>query len=142
MPELKDIYARKKEASGQVSTLTRGLALGFLGISWTLFTAHDEPLHSMAANVNRYFIIFLAAASVLVITCDLLQYVAITRMAEETYRRAEKAKPQEASYDDSSFAYKAQAVLYHAKFWVLAAGSVLLVVIFGFLLLPVKTLPR
>jgi hypothetical protein len=46
MPELKVIYDRKKETRGQVSTLTRGLALAFIGIAWTLFTVHDDPLRS------------------------------------------------------------------------------------------------
>jgi hypothetical protein len=139
MPAIAEINARVKEASGQVSTLTRSLALGFLAVSWTLFTAHDEPLHSMAANVNRYLILGLAACSVLFLACDLLHYVAITSMAEEAAERAKKVNPSTADYDVRSVAYKAQAPLYHAKFWIVASGSILLLTIFVFLLMPIKT---
>lgn len=125
-----EIYARKKEASGQVSTQTRSLALGFLAISWALLTAHDEPLHAMVAHVNRYMILALAAVSVLVIVSDLFQYVATTNMAGAALDRAGKARDRKAEYDDKSFAYRTQAFLYHAKFWILAAGAILLLMIF------------
>jgi hypothetical protein len=88
MPAYEKIYDRKKEASAQVSTLTRNLALGFIGVSWALLTAHDEPLHSMAGNVGQYRLLSLAAISVVIIACDLLQYVAITSMAENSVGRS------------------------------------------------------
>ena len=88
MPTLKEIYDRKKEASGQVSTQTRNLAIGFVGIAWALLTAHDPPLSLMAARVNRNLLLWLAVISVIVVGCDLLQYVAATKMAEEAYSRA------------------------------------------------------
>jgi len=142
MLDLKDIYARKKEASGQVSTLTRALALGFLGVSWTLLTAHDEPLHTMAANVNKYLILSLAVVSGLVLAFDIFQYVAITSMAEEAYRRAEDVGHKEAQYDSKSTAYKAQGFFYHAKFATLIIGSLLLVFVFVRLFLGISKLQQ
>jgi hypothetical protein len=130
MPEYKELYARKKEASGQVSTLIRGLALGFIVVAWTLLTAHDNPLMAVVAKVNKYALLALVAVSVLVIACDLLQYVAITSMAEEALRRAEMVKPKQAQYDSTTFAYRAQAALYYSKFWTLAVGATLLGYIF------------
>jgi hypothetical protein len=130
MPELKDIYARKKEASGQVSTQTRSLALGMLAISWALLTVHDDPLKAMAAHVNRHWILGLAGVSVVVIICDLFQYVAITSMAGEALIRAENAKPQAALYDNKLFSYRAQKYLYYGKFLILGFAFVLLLVIF------------
>ena len=138
MPTLPEIYARKKEASGQVSAQTRSLALGLLALTWVLLTAHDEPLRSMAANVNPYLILWLAAISILVIMCDLLQYVAITSMANAAYKRAEASQAKMSQYDNKSFAYKAQATLYYAKFWILAVGAILLLVIFIQLLSPIR----
>ncbi len=141
MRTLAEIYARKKEASGQVSTQTRNLALGFLAISWALLTAHDEPLRSMAANLNRYAILLLAASSVLVLACDLLQYVFITLMAEQTATRAVNAHLSEAQYDKRSCAYRVQAVMYQAKFWIVVAGSLWALGIFLFLFMPIKVQP-
>ncbi len=130
MPDLKDIYDRKKETSGQVSTLTRGLALAFIGVAWTLLTVHEEPMHTMAANVSKYLVLILAAISVLVLVCDLLQYVAATNVAEDALKRAEKAEDKKALYDNSSCAYKVQKYLYFSKFYILSAGSVALLIIF------------
>jgi hypothetical protein len=130
MPILQTILERKKEVSGQVSTQTRTLALGFLGISWALLTAHDEPLHTMAAHVSRLLILVLAATSVLVIAGDLLQYVAATSVAQDAIDRAEKVTPPAAPYDNTSRAYKTQAILYHLKFWLLSLGALLLLFIF------------
>ena|ERR1700722_13376322 len=130
MPILQTILERKKEVSGQVSTQTRTLALGFLAISWALLTAHDEPLHTMATHVSRYLILALAVSSVLVIASDLLQYVAATSVAQDAINRAEKVTPPAATYDNTSRAYKAQAFLYHSKFWLLSLGALLLLFIF------------
>ena len=57
MLKLGDVYARKKEASAQVSTQTRTLAFGFLGISWALLTAHDDPLKSMVGHVPTFLLL-------------------------------------------------------------------------------------
>jgi hypothetical protein len=130
MPELKEIYARKKEASGQVSTQTRSLALGMLAISWALLTVHDDPLKTMATHVNRDWILGLAMVSVVVIICDLLQYVAITSMAGEALIRAENANPQAALYDNKLFAYRVQKYLYYGKFLIVGLAFVILAVIF------------
>jgi hypothetical protein len=141
MPELQEINARRKEASGQVSTQTRSLTLGFLAICWALLTAHDEPLKSMAANVNQKLILALTAVSVLVLVCDLLQYRFLTRMVEDAESRAEKSETKAAKYDDCSFAYKAQAFFYHSKFWTLAVGSVLALGVFILLFMPTPSPP-
>jgi hypothetical protein len=143
MPKLEEVYARKKEASSQVSTQTRTLAFGFLAIAWALLTVHDDPLKSMAANVSRYWILVLAAISVIVLALDMFQYVALTRMAESTYRKAEDAgQTENVVYDPESCAYKAQAFFYHAKFWVLGAGSIVLIIVFFLLFLPLKATPK
>jgi len=143
MPTLDEVYGRKKEASGQVSTQTRTLAFGFLAIAWSLLTVHDDPLKSMAARVPTYLILALAVISVIVLALDMFQYVAVTNMAESAYRKAEAAKQKESIlYDNESCAYKAQAFFYHAKFYVLGAGSLLLFVIFILLFLPVKVAPQ
>src|SRR5579871_5142990 len=96
---LEKLIDRKKEASGLVSAQTRTLALGFLAISWALLTAHDEPLRTMALHVNRYLVLALALSGVLITAFDLLQYVAITRLAEKAVSTAEAASPQEGQYD-------------------------------------------
>jgi hypothetical protein len=139
MLKLADIYARKKEASGQVSSQTRSLALGFLAITWALLTAHDQPLQAMASHVNRYIVLVFATVAILVLACDLLQYVAITSFTDEAYKAAEKATPQEGQYDQTSVAYRAQAFLYRAKFYLLSADAVLLLLILGLLFLPLRT---
>jgi hypothetical protein len=138
MPKLEEIYARKKEASAQVSTQTRTLAVGFVAFAWALLTVHDEPLKSMAGHVPSWLILALAAISVLILILDMLQYVAITNMAESTYHKAETAKQTEGIlYDSESCAYKAQGVFYFAKFYVLATASIVLGVIFVLLFLPI-----
>jgi hypothetical protein len=136
MLTLQEIHARKKEASGQVSTQTRSLALGFLAISWALLTVHDEPLRTMAANVNRNLVLALAAGAVLVLAFDLLQYVSIVSMNNQAAELAEKSEAQTAQYDKKWFVYRAQAVLYFTKFGTLLLTSILLIVIFILLFLP------
>lgn len=140
MPKIEEVYARKKEASAQVSTQTRTLAFGFLGVSWALLTVHDEPLKSMAANVPPWLILSLAVGSIIVLALDMFQYVAVTSMADAAYHKAEKAKQTEGIlYDSESFAYKAHVFFYQVKFWVLWAAALLLLVIFGFLFLPIHS---
>ncbi len=130
MATLQQILDRKKDVSGQVSTQTRTLALGMLAISWALLTVHDDPLRTMALNVSRFWMLSLAVCAVLVIAFDLLQYVAATKVAEKAIKAAEAASTKTALFDDTTLAYKAQAFLYHAKFYVLVAGAVLLMIIF------------
>lgn len=133
MLSLEKLLDRKKEASGLVSAQIRTLALGFLAISWTLLTAHDEPLKTMSSHVNRYLVLGLAVSGVLVMAFDLLQYVAITTMAGNAASRAEAATSQKAQYDNGSIAYKAQALFFWSKFAILAVGAVLLATIFFYL---------
>jgi hypothetical protein len=143
MPTLDEVYSRKKEASGQVSSQTRTLAFGFLAITWSLLTVHDEPLKTMAGRVPTYLVLALAAVSVLVLVLDMLQYVALTNVAESAYRKAEDAgQTDNVLYNKDSCAYKAQAFFYYAKFYVLAAGFAMLLVIFVLLFLPMKVLPK
>lgn len=96
----------------------------------------------MAGNVNRYVILGLAFLSVLIIAFDLLQYIAVTRMAEVTGKKAEGAGLQEALYDQESYPYKAQAFFYHAKFATLVLASLLLAAIFVLLLMPIRPLAK
>lgn len=91
---------------------------------------HDDPLKTMATHVNRDWILGLVVVSVVVIICDLFQYVAITSMAGEALTRAENADPQAALYDNKLFAYRAQKYLYFGKFLILLIAFVILVVIF------------
>jgi hypothetical protein len=140
MPTLKDINARKEEASGQVSTLTRSLALGYIAISWTLLTAHEEPLRAMVMNVHRYLILGLTICSVLFLACDLLQYVAITNMAEKASHEALLVDPPQIDQYDKTYNL-AQSLLYRAKFWIIALGAVLLIAIFILLFLPINAPP-
>lgn len=143
MPTLDEVYSRKKEASGQVSTQTRTLAFGFLAITWSLLTVHDDPLKTMAGRVPTYLLLTLAAISVLVLVLDMLQYVAITNMAESAYRKAEDAKQKtDVLYEKESCAYKAQAFFYHTKFYVLGSGFLVLLAIFVLLFLPTTLVPK
>ena len=130
MATLQQILERKKDVSGQVSTQTRTLALGMLAISWALLTVHDDPLRTMALSVSRFWMLSLAVCAVLVIAFDLLQYVAATTVAEKATKDAEAVPAKTALYDNTTPAYKAQAWLYHAKFYLLIAGALLLLVIF------------
>jgi len=130
MATLQEILDRKKEVSGQVSAQTRALALGMLAISWALLTTPYEPLLSMASHVSRALILGLAVCAVLVLVLDLLQYVAATSVAEKATQEAEAAEHQTATYDNSSFAYKAQAYLYYAKFVLLIVAGAMMAVIF------------
>jgi hypothetical protein len=84
----------------------------------------------MAARVSRNLLLWLAVISVIVIGCDLLQYVATTKMAEEAYSRAASSESKQAPYDPELFWYRAQAFLYKAKFLILILGSGLLAIIF------------
>jgi len=143
MPTLDEVYARKKEASSQVSTQTRTLAFGFLAIAWSLLTVHDDPLKTMTGRVPTYLILALAAVSILVLVLDMFQYVAVTNMAERAYHKAEAAGQKDnILYDDDSCAYKAQGFFYHAKFWVLGTGSLVLIAIFVLLFLPLNVTPK
>ena len=141
MPSISQLEATVKESTGQVSTLTRSLALGYLAVCWALLTAHDEPLHSMAANVNRYYVLALAACSVLFLTCDLFQYFATARSAEEAVSRAKAVNPAQADLNQKSFAYRSQVVMFFSKFVLAVLGGLLLIAIFVCLLLPIETHP-
>lgn len=133
-----EVWARKKEASAQVSTQTRTLAVGFVAFAWALLTAHDDPLRSMAGHVPSWLILTLAVLSVLVLILDMFQYVAITSMADAAYHKAEdEGKTEGVLYDDKSYAYKAQGFFYHFKFIVLGVAAVVLGVIFVLLFLPI-----
>ena len=66
----------------------------------------------------------------LVSMADQFQYVAITRMASAALTRAAADRHRQAQYDEKSLAYRAQAALYHSKFWILGMGGVLLLIIF------------
>jgi hypothetical protein len=135
---LEDVWARKKEASAQVSTQTRTLAVGFVAFAWALLTVHDDPLKSMAGHVPSWLVQTLAALSVLVLALDMLQYVATTSMADVTYHKAETANQEHGIlYDPDSCAYKAQGFFYHFKFVVLTVAATVLAVIFVLLFLPV-----
>jgi len=134
---LKKLNKTVKKATGQVSALTRSLALGYLAVAWALLTASEDPLKSMAANVNRYLVLALAACSVLFLTCDLLQYFAIARSATEAASRAKDLSPAEADVNEKSLAFRAQGVMFFLKFWVAVLGGVLLVVIFICLMRPI-----
>jgi hypothetical protein len=143
MPTLDEVYSRKKEASGQVSTQTRTLAFGFLAIAWSLLTVHDDPLKTMAGRVPSCLLLTLATISVLVLVLDMLQYVALTKMAESAYHKAENTGQKEnVLYDKDSCAYKAQAFLYHAKFYLLVAGFLALIAIFVLLFLPAPAVSK
>jgi hypothetical protein len=141
MPKLDDIHVRKKEASSQVSAQTRSLALGYLGISWALLTAHDEPLRSMAANVSKSLLVSLAAGSFPAIFCDFWQYVALRRMVNNAADLAETAKEQVALYNEDSWEFRTQKCLYQAKIWIVVSSTLLLIAIFFRLLAPTQTLP-
>jgi hypothetical protein len=138
MATLADILARRKDVTGQISTQIRTFALGFIAISWALLTAHDEPLHSMVLNVDRSWILWLAGVSVIVLLCDLAQYVSAEHVAKVATDAAEKANPREAEFDDKSRAYRLQMFFYHAKFYILLIDAALLVFIFVHLCLPIR----
>jgi hypothetical protein len=136
--KLEEVWARKKEASAQVSTQTRTLAVGFVAFAWALLTVHDDPLKSMAGHVPSWLILTLAVLSVLILILDMLQYVATTGMAGATYHKAENENQEEGIlYDPESCAYKAQGFFYHFKFVVLTVAATVLGVIFVLLFLPV-----
>jgi hypothetical protein len=130
MVPLAALRTRKKEASGQVSTLTRTLALGELALSWAFLTVHEDPLKWMVKHVPSFLILALTAATLLVIAFDLLQYVAITKMADDAINRTEGLKAQEGQYNANSLAYQAQKFCYKTKFGMLLIASALLLVIF------------
>jgi hypothetical protein len=130
MVSLEKLLDRKKEASGLASAQIRTLALGFLAISWALLTAHDEPLRTMSSHVNRYLLLGLAVSGVLATAFDVFQYVAVTVMAGKAAEEAEAAASKTAQYDKDSFAWKAQAWFFRAKFVVVVIGSAILAVIF------------
>jgi len=133
MASLSDILARQKDVSGQLSTQTRTLALGFLAFAWALLTAHDDPLKTMAANAGRTLPMLLAAVSVLVLVCDWFQYYFGAEAAKATAAVAENAVPQEATYDRTSLDYRMQWGLYYLKLALLAVGFAVLLIIFVFL---------
>ncbi len=129
--KLEDVWARKKEASAQVSTQTRTLAVGYVAFAWALLTVHEDPLKTMAARVPPWLILMLAVLGVLILILDMFQYVAITKMAEDTYHDAEDEKKTEGIlYNRNSGAYKAQARLYHSKFVILVVATLVLAFIF------------
>ena len=116
-PTLKELYERKKEVSGQVSTQTRTYALSLLAISWGLLTAHEAPLQSLLIHVNRHWLLGVAGASIAVIILDMLQYVAATTATDVAIRKAT------ANYDDKSFSYRAIGWCYRAKSLALIVGA-------------------
>ncbi len=121
----KEISERRKEVSGQVSAQTRAPALGLLAISWALLTAHDEPLKAMAMHPNRNAILAMSFVAASILAFDLLQYVAYTNVADKALKKAEQSVSREALYDED-WVYRAAGWLYHAKFYLLTAGALLL----------------
>jgi hypothetical protein len=100
-------------------------------------TLKARRLREWQAHVPAWMTLMLVALSVLVLILDMLQYVAITNVAESTYRRAENdGKTEGILYDPGSRAYKAQAFFYHFKFIVLIIASVGLGVVFAMLFVP------
>jgi hypothetical protein len=137
--KLEDVWARKKEASAQVSTQTRTLAIGLVAFAWALLTVRDDPLKSMAGHVPSWLILTLAVLSVFILILDMGQYVATTIMADATYHLAEKeGKEVGILYDDRSCAYRLQGFFYHFKFIVLTVAALVLGIIFVLLFLPVR----
>lgn len=109
-----------------MSAQTRASALGLLAISWALLTAHDEPLKTMAMHPNRNAILAMSFVAALILAFDLLQYVAYTNVADKALRKAEQSVMREALYDGEDRVYRAAGWLYHAKFYLLTAGALLL----------------
>lgn len=131
MPTLKEIADRRKEVSGQVSTQTRTLALGLLAIGWALLTAKDgEPIKLMATRAGRSPVLTAIFCALATIACDLLQYVAATSVAQDALERAEKSEQKTARYNLNSYTYRFQLLLYRGKFWCLALGSLLMLLVF------------
>jgi hypothetical protein len=136
VPTLDQIYERKKEASSQVSALTRSIAFSFLGIAWMLLTARDDPLKSMSMHVPICLLVLLIIGSVLILIFDILQYVAVTNMADKAFHDAEReGKKDNIKYDPNSLAYKSQAFFYHAKFYTLCVVTAVLIIVFAMLFL-------
>jgi len=130
MASLADILARQKDVTGQLSTQTRTLALGFLAFAWALLTANADPLKTMAANAGQMLPMVLAAVSVLVLVCDWFQYYFGAEVAKATAAVAENAVRHEATFDQTSLNYRLQWGLYYLKLALLAVGFALLLIIF------------
>ncbi len=134
MPNLQQITDRLKKVSGQVSSQIRASALGLLGISWVLLTAHKDPLQSMVRHVSHRWFIAIAIIATTVLALDLLQYIAYTMSADEALDRASNTPTKEAPYAFHARASRAGDWLYKAKVVTLFAGGILLVVVFCLLL--------
>jgi len=135
MLTIAEIRQRKREASGFASTQIRSLALAFIAVSWALLSAHDEPLKTMMAVLNkhvanRYLVLSLAGIGFLITTFDLLQYLAIVWMTTTAERIADASPLKQGQIKKNSVAYKSQSAFFWAKASLIPIGGCLLLVIF------------
>ena len=127
---LKDVYSDLDFATDRLSTQVRTLALGVLALVWTFLSAAKEVI-PLKLGGSKEPLVLIGALCVLALLLDLLQYVAFYISANGVRKQAEKAKSDEAEYDEKSAARIAQNSLFWAKQLAMIGAAVwLLALIF------------
>lgn len=93
---------KKKELSGQISTLIRTLSLSVLAVAW-LFLSRNDNAGELAESIRTPHLLFISGLCVVAIGLDLLQYIAGFLSVSRDYARAKaSSEPNNVVYSDSS----------------------------------------
>lgn len=114
---------KKKDLSGQISTLIRTLSLSVLAVAWLFLSGtKDAPLIVQLVPKSQMMVI--GALCVLSVGFDLVQYIAGYLQVTGDYKRAKESNSNEVIYSDSllrAFAFRAKIFLsILAAFWLVA----------------------
>lgn len=118
--------AKKKELSGQISTLIRTLSLSVLAVAWLFLSGNESDL-PLIREVSTSSMMYVASLCIMAIGLDLVQYIAGYRQVAKDYQEAKKSGSQVVTYSESSirnFAFPAKIIfaLFAASWLVGAMG--------------------
>jgi succinate dehydrogenase hydrophobic anchor subunit len=115
---------KKKELSGQISTLIRTLSLSVLAVAWLFLSGNRDATESTMV-VPKWHMMVIAALCILALAFDLIQYISGYRQVSKDYEQAKSSDtPDNVIFSDSpirEFAFLAKQVLaIGATAWLVA----------------------
>ncbi|MGO9589888.1 MAG: hypothetical protein ACLP3K_07570 [Candidatus Acidiferrales bacterium] len=132
-----DIIAELGFVTDRLSGQVRTTALGALALSWGLLIGESATAQALAAQL-KWHLVGVGAAAILVLFCDVLQYVAGYVATLGVYRKMQKAGKNEGSYDESALPFRLRMVFFYLKMVVLSVTVVWLLVALGHWLLAAR----
>ena len=135
-PELtQDELAKELDTySSQISSQLRTVNLGTLGLTWLLLLKKDE-VSTIATKIPEKALLGVALACLIALLVDFAQYLLAEKSVDDAYERAAASATKTASYDESSFPYRAQLWCYRAKLVITFVAATFLLILLAYALI-------